>query len=461
MNADGLPAWDRVAIAVVWRALAVLAIGCCGAAPVGAEDLLGAYERARRHDPVLQAALHAHDAARERVPQARAGLLPTVGLVGNAGGQSGASSFDRSAPVDRTVRSRSWSLQLSQPLWRPANRLAYAQAQAQEVVADEQWRQAQQDSMLRLTQAYFDALVAEESLRVARGQEAAVQRQLDLASGGHAAGTATVTDVHEALARRDLAQSQALAAQAEVELRFGELERQLGASTASLATLPDPASEGDLPPPAEDAETWMERARAQHPAVRLQEATLAAAEAEIARSQAAHGPTLDLVANYGRHAASGSMASPADVSSRVNATQVGLNLQMPLFAGGSVAARVRESLALRDRAQDELETARRQVAAQARQAWNGVHYGRLQLRALASAVASSRSAVEDNRIGYRIGTRINIDVLNAEQQLYAARRDWFKARVEVLMHALRLKASAGLLEESDLATVNRLLVAPI
>ena len=386
-------------------------VGCAQAAQ--AEDLLDAYRLALLQDPVLLSARHAYDAAQERLPQARAGLLPTVGLTANSGGQSGRSSFEQSAFADRTVRSRAWSLQLSQPLWRPANRIAYEQAEFQEQLAGEQLRQVRQESILRLAQAYFDALLAQESLRVAQGQFLAVQTQLDLAGRNHAVGTSTVTDVHEAQACRDLAQAQVEAAKNDVQTRFAE------------------------------------------------EAALAVAEAEVSRSEAAHGPTLDLVASYGRNSASGSMGSPADVSSRVNAAQVGVNLNIPLFAGGAVSARVREAVALRFKAEDDVETARRQAASQARQAWSGIRQGRLQLSALASAVVSSQSAVEDNKIGYRIGTRINIDVLNAEQQLYAAQRDLFKARVETLMHALRLKASGGLLDENDLAAVNRLLAVPV
>ena len=282
-----------------------------------------------------------------------------------------------------------------------------------------------------------------------------MQTQLALASRNYEVGIATVTDVHEAQARRDLALAQVAAADNEVLARFAGLEQNLGSLPKALATF---APDHDLPPPpAEDARTWAERARSQHPAVRIQEAALAVAAAEIERSQAAHGPTLDFVASYGRNFASGSMGSPADVSSRIDAAQVGVNLNVPLFAGGAVSARVRESTALRDKAVDDLETARRQAASQALQAWSGIHQGRAQLVALASAVASSRSAVEDNKTGYRIGTRINIDVLNAEQQLYAAQREWFKARVETLMQGLRLKAAGGLLEEGDLAAVNRLL----
>ena len=440
----------------VFRALAAVAACVLGVLPVHAEDLLGVYELARLHDPVLLSARHAHDAAQQRLPQAQAGLLPTIGLTGNTGGQSGTASFAQSPFVDRSVRSRSWSIQLSQPLWRPANRIAYAQAALQEQLADEQLRQARQESMLRIAQGYFDALLAQESLQVAERQLTAVQTQLALAARNYEVGISTVTDVHEAQARRDLAGAQVAVANNEVRARFAELERNLGSTPKMLSTF---SANSELPLPLEDAGTWTERARSQHPAVRIQEAALAVAEAEILRSQAAHGPTLDLVASYGRNFASGSMGSPADVPSRIDAAQVGVNLNVPLFAGGSVAARVRESLALRDKALDDLEAARRQAAFQALQAWNGIRQGRLQLASLASAVASSRSAVEDNKTGYRIGTRINIDVLNAEQQLYAAQREWFKARVETLMQALRLKASGGLLEEADLAEVNRLLGA--
>ena len=447
------------ASALAWTLLSGTTSAC-------AEDLLGAYRLALVHDPVLQAARHAHDAAQERLPQARAGLLPTVGLVGNAGGQGGDASFAQSAFVDRAVRSRSWSVQLSQPLWRPAGLLAYRQAGLQEALADEQLRQAHQDAILRLAQAYFDALLAQESLHVAQAQQAAVQTQLELASRNFEVGLSAVTEVHEAQARHHLAQAQVAGALADVALRLAELQRSLGTLPTALATLvnlaPSGAApyDGDVSRWPEGASAWAERARRQHPAVRIQEAALAVAEAEVSRSQASHGPTLDLVASYGRNFASGSMGSPADVSSRVHAAQVGLNLQVPLFAGGAVSARVRESQALRDKVQDELEAARRQAGFQALQAWSGLQHGGEQLRALAAAVESSRAAVEDNKIGYRIGTRINIDVLNAEQQLHAARRDLFRTRVDLLLNGLKLRASGGLLEEADLAAVNRLLGAP-
>ncbi|MCZ2497191.1 TolC family outer membrane protein [Xylophilus sp. Kf1] len=429
-----------------------------GAPSARAEDLLSTWRLASSHDSALLSARHAYEAALERLPQARAGLLPAVGLTGNSAGQSGQSAFERSAPADRGVHSRNWSVQIVQPLWRPVQRIAYEQAERQEQMAGERLRLAQQDAILRLAQAYFDALLTQESLRVSEGQYRAVQTQLALATRQFEVGTSTVTDVHEAHARSDLALAQVQAAHHDVASRGAELERLVGRLSTGLSTLG--RSGVDWPPlPDGDADAWAERARVQHPAVRIQEAALAVAELETARSEAAHGPTLDLVASYGRNFASGSMASPADISSRVQAAQLGVNFSLPLFAGGSVSARVREAQALRLQAEDDLETARRDAAVQARQAWSGVRQGRLRSAALASAVESSRSAVEDNRIGYRIGTRINIDVLNAEQQLYASQREWFKARVDTLMQALRLKASNGLLQEDELAAINRMLAS--
>ncbi|RZI78681.1 MAG: hypothetical protein EOP38_27390 [Rubrivivax sp.] len=168
-------------------------------------------------------------------------------------------------------------------------------------------------------------------------------------------------------------------------------------------------------------------------------------------------PTLDLVMSYGPTYASGSMSSPADISSRVRSAQLGVNLTLPLYAGGAVQSRVREALALHAKAEEELEAAKRQASTQARQAYAGVLNGHAQVAALASAVRSSEEALASNRIGYRIGTRINTDVLNAEQQLYAAQRDWHKARVDTLLSNLRLKAATSQLSEADLAAINGLL----
>lgn len=430
----------------------------CGLSPAGARaaDLLDIVQRAREHDATYLAARHALDAAAERPLQARAALLPVVNAAAAGNRQSGQSAFAEAAPQDRKVRNWNWNLQLTQPIWRPANQAGWRQAEALHAQAQEQFRQAEQDLLLRAAQAYLDVLVAQEGLRAAGSYRAAVEQQLALATRNFEVGTGAVTDVHEAQARRDAVQAQWVAAQNDVEQRQAELERLLGAAPGELQPM-DPVAV--LPPlPDGGLDRWLDDARVGHPGVRIQQAAVDAARADVKRQTAGHSPSLDLTASYGPTYASGSMGSPADIASRVRTGQLGVTFTLPLYAGGGTQSRVREALALRDKAEEELEAARRQAATQARQAYAGLVNGQAQVEALASAVRSSEAALASNRIGYRIGTRINTDVLNAQQQWHAAQRDWHKARVDSLMNALKLKAAVGELCDADLAASNALLI---
>ena len=439
-------------LAKMWAAGLPLLLAGSGAL---AGDLMDIYRQAKARDPVYIGAVNALRAARERVPQARAGLLPALSLVGVTSRQTGQASFSEAPYVDRDVRNRNWNLQLTQPLWRSASWAALDQAEQQELLAEAQFRQAEQDLILRTTQAYLDVLVAQEAQRVARLQVGAVIQQLELARRNFEVGTGIVTDVHEAQARLDLSRSQAVVAGSELKNKRAELARILGEPQPKLAGLRADSALPAIEP--DDERPWMDSARDQAIPVRMAQAALEVADREIAKSRAAHSPTLDLTAGYGTNYSSGSMTSPADISVRSRSRQVGLNLNIPLFAGGGVQARVREALALKDKAADELEAARRQAVAQASQAFTGVASGAAQVQALASAIASSKSSVDSNKIGFRVGSRINIDVLNAEQQLYTAERDWHKARAETLMQGLRLKAANATLAEADVSAVNNLL----
>lgn len=420
-----------------------------------ADTLLDIYRKAQERDAAYRGAVNTLRAARERVPQARAGLLPTVGLVGATSQQSGQASFSEAPYVDRDVRNRSWNLSLTQPLWRAASWAALDQAEQQELLAEAQFRQAEQELILRTAQAYLDVLVAQESQRVARLQVGAVIQQLELARRNFEVGTGIVTDVHEAQSRLDLSRFQAVATDSELKNKRAELARILGEPGANLARLRADSSLPGIQP--DEEQPWLDSAREQSIPVRIAQATLEVADREIAKSRAAHSPTLDLTAGYGTNYTSGSITSPADISVRSRSSQVGLNLNIPLFAGGGVQARVREALALKDKAADDLEAARRQAVAQASLAFTGVVSGAAQVQALASAIASSKSSVDSNKIGFRVGSRINIDVLNAEQQLYTAERDWHKARAETLMQGLRLKAANATLAEADLSAINNML----
>jgi len=263
-----------------------------------------------------------------------------------------------------------------------------------------------------------------------------------------------VTDVHEARARHALALAQEVAARSEVTGRQAELERLTG----EPAPLPPMRVAGTLPPVlASELEGWLANAQHNNLQVRIQRSQVEVAKRESAKSQAQHLPTLDLVLSRSANFASGSLNSPADLASRVHAQQVGIQLNVPLFSGGAAQSRVRESLALEDKAREELLSAQRSAQVQVRQSFSGVVNGLAQVQALEAAAEAGRQAVQSNQIGFRIGTRINPDVLNAQQQLYTTLRDLTRARIDTMMHGLRLKAAAGSLAPDALQALDGLL----
>lgn len=441
-----LPSRSRLAHRMLLAVSLVAAAAGCRA-----EELLTIYREALLQDPTYQAARHAFAAAEQKLPQARAVLLPTVSMSGGSTRQYGPAAFNDGPYEDRDVRSRNWSLQVSQPLVRPSAWAAVGQADVQVRQAAAQFDLARQELILRTAQAFFDAVLAEESVAVAEAQHSAVEQQWVLARRNFDVGVATITDVHEAKSRLDLARSQWIAAENELTVKRADLEKTTGKSSGRLPIL-NAAAMPPGPDPA-DVRAWIELAALRNPQVLIQGAAVEALEHEVARNRAGHAPTLDLNASHGTSYASGSLTSPADIPTRTRSSQVGVQLTIPIWSGGGTESRVVEAAANLAKAQAEREAARRQAVTLVRQAYSGVVNGQAQVEALSSAVTSSSSAVEANRVGYRIGTRINIDVLNAEQQLYATRRDLARAKIEMLMQCLRLKAAVGALDESDVAAV--------
>ncbi|RYG11605.1 MAG: type I secretion protein TolC [Burkholderiales bacterium] len=403
----------------------------------------------------LEAARRQFEATAEKLVQARASLLPHLSLNASTSRQKGVASFNDADYADRTVRNSAWTLQLAQPLWRPVLGLAYDQAELQAQQAQHVLQHAETELILRVSQAYFDALVATESISVAQTQVKAVEQQLALVQRNFEAGLTTVTDVHEAQARLALANAQHIGAMTESAARATELEKLLGEPTRPLARLLVDAVPA-FPEPAQ-VQNWIDLALAAHPLLRSQQLSVAIADREVAKLEKAHGPALEATAGYGRNTGTGSMTSPTEVASRSRSVQVGLQFSLPLYAGGAVQSRVREAVALREKAAAELEATRRQLTAQVRQAFTAVVNGHLQIQALVHAAQASKAAVDANKVGYRIGTRLNIDVLNAEQQQFLAERDLHKARADTLMQTLRLQAAGARLGEDDLRAVGRLL----
>ena len=421
-----------------------------------AQDLQQVYRDARAYDAQFASARYALQAGLEKRPQGRALILPTLNLAANATGTriDFDSKNDTFAPsFTRDFRTLGFTFTLTQPLYRPQNWLQYDQAEVQLKQAAAVFGQAGQDLILRVAQAYFDVLAAQDTLALVRAQKAAISEQLAQAKRNFEVGTATITDTHEAQARFDLAAAQEIAAQNDVDTRNRALQQLTGREYASLRPLrPDIKLS---PPNPNNMQSWVDIAEKSSYPVQIQEATTQIAELEAKRTRAAHRPTLDVVLTHGLTSQTGS--SLTAVGSDVTASSLSLQLALPLYQGGAITSREREAAANYEKARQDFENARRSSALTTRQSFLTVANGIAQVGALEQALVSSQSALDSNKLGYEVGVRINIDVLNAQQQLFSTRRDLALARYNTITNHLRLKSAAGSLGENDLEEVNRAL----
>ena len=442
--------------------LAALIAGACLSINAQAADLIQVYQQALANDATFASARASLAVGRERVPQGRAALMPTVGLDGsvvrndadsspwNEGQLSSLGVITGSGANYRTTTN---TLSLQQPLFRWANWQTYQQSKLLQAISEAQFAQAQQDLITRVSQAYFDVLAAQDSLELNRAQKTATTEQLASAKRNFEVGTQTITDTHEAQAAYDLVVAQEFAAINDLESRKTALQNIIGATPTALAPL-KPGVVLATPQPAV-IDPWVSAAESANYGVVTAELQYESAKRDIQKSRAGHYPTLDLVANARRVSNSGSING---LSGSNTNKAIGIAYSVPLFSGFAVTSRVRESIALEDKARNDLEATRRTAAQNARLAFLGVNSGLAQVRALQAAEVSSTSALESNKLGYQVGVRINIDVLNAQRQLYLTRRDLSRARYDAIVNGLRLKAAAGSLREADLVPVNNLLV---
>ena len=440
------------------KKLLILSLALAGAPAFGA-DLMQVYRDAVDYDAQFASAKAAWEAGQEKGPQGLSGLLPV--LSASASSTWNDTEYQRrtagAVKAETQYNTNGYQVTLSQPLFRWQNFEQYRQGKLAVVQADAVFAQAKQDLVLRAAQAYFDVLLAQDSLSLAQAQKTAIAEQLEAAKRNFEVGTATITDTHEAQARYDLATAQELSAQNDLEIKRQALRQVIGKVPEALTPL-RPQVQLQRPQP-DDMGKWVEAAEAGSPLVQAQEAALEIADKEINKQRAGHLPTLDLVATRGRSSATGGLVSGTVVpfGSDTHSSTVGVQLNLPIFAGGAVMSKDREAVALREKARADLDNTRRGAALGARQAYLGVTSGMAQVRAYEQALVSSRSALESNKLGYEVGVRINIDVLNAQQQLYATRRDLAKARYDTLIAQLRLKSAAGSLGEDDVQAINALL----
>lgn len=429
---------------------------CLLALPAAAQDLRQVFRDAKSYDAQYAAARHALQAGLEKLPQGRALILPTLNLSGNMTNTRTETEPHNNALAARSLRdarSHGYSISFSQPIYRRQNSLQYSQAEFQVKQAEATFGQAAQDLMVRVAQAYFDVLAAQDTLALVQAQKAAISEQLAQAKRNFEVGTATITDTHEAQARFDLSSSQEIAGRNDLETKKSALQQIAGKPYAALKPL---RTDVKLTPPnPANMQSWVDLAEKQGYPVQIQESAAEVAQLEAKRQAAGHYPTVDLVASYGTTSQTASLFSavPSNVTSGVFGVQLGL----PLFQGGAISSREREAAANHEKSKQDLENARRSQALTARQTYLSVTNGIAQVGALEQALVSSQSALDSNKLGYEVGVRINIDVLNAQQQLFSTRRDLAVARYNTITSHLRLKAAAGSLRDEDIEEVNRAL----
>ena len=440
----------------------LLLAGVISAGAAQAADLVSVYHDAVGHDATFAAAKASLEAGRQKYPQGRAGLLPSIGVSANTTWNENKTTLATSPSMTESVNynSHGWTANLTQPLFRWQNWSNFKQGELAVAQAEAQFNGARQDLILRVAQAYFDVLLAQDALAVSRAQKVAITEQLESAKRNFEVGTATITDTNEAQARYDLATATEIAADNDLRVKRETLRTIAGNEPDQLKALKAGVLIGRPQP--DDIDQWAETAQTGNLSVAQAQAGMEIASREVGKQRAGHLPTLDLVATYGKNSSgfgtlvptgSGVVGVGMDTTSKT----IGLQLAVPIFAGGYVVSKTTEAVALLDKAQADLDNARRQAALNARQAYLGVTSGLSQVKAYEAAITSSQASLDSNKLGYEVGIRINIDVLNAQIQLYDTRQKLTKARLDTLTAQLRLKAAAGNLADDDLTAINALL----
>lgn len=431
------------------------------ATPVLAVDLLGSYELAVQNDPELRAAEFRRQAAGEQVPQARASLLPQLSAdVGRTLGQSRAEVAGQRQPTS-DIDDESYVVELRQNLYSDTNWANLGRARSLVSQADYDFEATRQAFKLRVAERYFAVLTAMDTLEFARAEQTALQRQFEQAEQRFEVGLAAVTDVHEARATYDAARARVITAENTLEDAREALREMTGSRFTEYRQLAE-----DIPlrapDPADPAE-WVERAILNNPGLearRLQE-DIAMSDVRVAR--AGHLPRLDAVARLNRNVNNEFVLRDTDqtpigtTSFQTEGWTVSLQLSIPIFEGFAVNSRTRQARFNLDATGEELEQGLRAVVRETENAYRGVIAGVREVEAFEQAVVSAESALEATQAGFDVGTRTIVDVLQAEQRLFQAKRDYSRARHDYILNSLRLRQAAGILEPEDLARVNALL----
>ena len=429
---------------------AVLIIGVTLHTPLNAADLMDIYRDALEHDAQYASARAAHMAAQEKLPQGRAGLLPTISLSGLLKRQR----IDTNRGPEVTNDRSGLTITAIQPLFRMENFVAYEQSKIQVIQADSQFIIAAQDLILRVAQAYFDVLLTQFDLSVVEDQKKSIEHQLKQAKASFEAGISTIVDTYEAQARFDLTVSQEIIAKNTLEINKRKLEKITGRFPDSLARLHE--RDPDLfTLKYANMDNWLTIAEQNSLTIRVQQSVYEIAKKEVERAKAGHYPTLDLVALYSDQKGVGGSITGRGVD--LTSKDIGLQLNVPIFSGFAVQSRVREALANQDRVLQDMKNTRRDTALQVSEQYLNATNGLALVKARIQAVRSTQSQYESTKVGQEVGIRNEVDVLNARGLYSVAQRDLARAYYNLLISRLRLEAAAGELDEEDLVQINEAL----
>ncbi|MDO9104522.1 MAG: TolC family outer membrane protein [Methylovulum sp.] len=420
------------------------------------QSLMDIYEQALAHDATLASALSANKAAQELIAQGQALYRPVVNFNAGVNASRTDISFNNLASPFKggvqTFEGYNYGVEARQPIYRKQNLVQIDQARTQVSQADKQLFLSQQDLILRTTQSYFDVLAAQDKIDLINAQKAAILSQLEQAQAYFDVGISTITDINEAQARYDLIVAQEMTAINEHQIAERALQAITGDLPHQLA-----AVKSELKPHAleQSMEKWLAVAVQNNVNIQIHQDTVTYSEQEIEHAKAGHLPTLDAVANYSdTYTNGGQFGFGNDLK---NGT-IGLQLQVPLYQGGATNSRIRQAVLNKQKAQDDVALARRQTELETQRAYLNLNTSIAQVKAYEQAVTSSQSQVASTGKGYEVGIRTSVDVLNAQQQLFVAKRDLLQARYGYLVNIIRLKTAAGVVTETDLADINQQLV---
>ena len=420
------------------------------------QSLVDIYHQALAHDPTLASALSANKAAQEIIEQGKALYLPTVNFNASANTTQSDIRYlnSRTPPGTSGYENYKVGIEARQPIYRKQNLVQMDQSYTQVSLADKQYHLSQQDLILRATQAYFDVLIAQDKIDLIKAQNMAIISQLEQAKATFEVGTSTITDVNEAQAKYDLIVAQEIGAVNEYEIAKHSVEAITGELPAKLATVKPNVQVNSL---SQNMQEWQQVAVQNNLNIQIQQDNLRLAEQEVQRTEAGHLPTLDAVASVTESYSNGSASVFSSGNDLKNAT-IGVELQIPLYAGGAISSKARQALLNKQKALDDVEIARRKVDLETQRAYLNLNTSIAQVKALEQALTSAKSQLDSTKLGFEVGVRTTVDVLNAQQQYYSAKRDLLQARYSYLVNIIRLKAATGLVSEPDVEDINQQLV---